>query len=98
MAEKKSKEQIEAEILKEAHAAAAKEKKEKGSPAPLQKEKKTEKPTTKEKLEGAAGPKGGGVVKQALETVKTLREKPDEKKARRNPADGNFAPAGFNSG
>ncbi|HIJ98560.1 TPA: 60S ribosomal protein L31 [archaeon] len=86
MTENKSKEQIEAEILKEAQAAAAKEKterKEKGSPAPLQKEKKTEKPTTKEKLEGAAGSKGGGVVKQALETVKTLRKKPEEQKERK---------------
>ena len=81
MAEKKSKEQIEADILKEAHSAAAKEKKE--SPRTPKKEEKAEKPTTKEKLEAAAGPKGGGMVKQALETVKTMREKPEEKKERK---------------
>ncbi len=79
MAEKKSKEQIEKEILKEAAQEAKKERK---APAPQKKE-KTEKPTAKEKLEAAAGQKTGGVVKQALETVKTLREKPEEKKERK---------------
>ncbi len=84
MAEKKSQAQIEADILKEAQAAAAKEKKEK-APAPQKKEEKkpaAEKPSTKEKLESAAGGKGG-VMKQALETVKGLREKGSEKKERK---------------
>ena len=76
MAEKKTQAQIEADILKEAQAAAAKEKKE-NAPAPQKKEEKTvEKPSTKEKLAAAEGGKGG-VMKQALDTVKKLK---DEKK------------------
>ncbi len=82
MAEKKTQAQIEADILKEAQAAAAKEKKVAQSPKPKI-QGPSEKLTTKEKLESAAGGKGG-VVKQALETVKKLKEeKGAEKKERK---------------
>ncbi len=70
MAEKKAKETAVKEIKKEA-----------AMPAKI--DAKAEKPTAKEKVESKADTGKGGLVKQALDTAKKLREKPEEKKERK---------------
>lgn len=72
MEQKKTQEEIEKEILKEAAEAAAKEKKE--AMAAKTEAPKAEKPTVKEKVAAAGGKKTGGLMKEALETVKGMRE------------------------
>ena len=77
MAEKTQAE-IEANILKEAAAEAQKEKKAKPQASDLKPQAQSAKPTAKEKIETGSGRKTGGVVKEALETVKQMKEGKDE--------------------
>ena len=85
MAEKKTQEQIEKEILKEA-AAEAKEEKKQSAVSGQQSAPQSEKPSAKEKVATGGGKKAGGMVKQALETVKEMKagkeEAPKERKVK----------------
>ena len=85
---KKTQIEIEQDILKEAAAEAQKEKKAQSAERKAQSEKpqasslkpqaQSAKPTAKEKIETGSGRKTGGVVKEALETVKQMKEGKDE--------------------
>lgn len=86
---KKTQAEIEQDILKEAAAEAQKEKtatrdkRQATSEKPQSAEPKAEKPqaakpTAKEKIETGGGRKTGGVVKEALETVKQMKEGKEE--------------------
>ena len=75
---KKTQAEIEADILKDAAAAAQKKKKAKPQASDLKPQAQSAKPTAKEKIETGSGRKTGGVVKEALETVKQMKEGKDE--------------------
>ncbi len=77
---KKTQAEIEADILKEAAAEAQKEKIATSDQRQAKSEKpQAAKPTAKEKVEAAAGgKKTGGLVKEALETVKQMKEGKEE--------------------